>query len=27
MDEIPIGPGKFARRELIDVQPMPGALW
>jgi putative molybdopterin biosynthesis protein len=24
---IPIGQGKFARGELIDVQPMPGALW
>jgi molybdopterin molybdotransferase/putative molybdopterin biosynthesis protein len=24
---IPIGQGKFARSELIDVQPMPGALW
>jgi hypothetical protein len=27
MDEIPVGQGKFARGELIDVQPMPGALW
>jgi putative molybdopterin biosynthesis protein len=24
---IPIGQGKFARGEIIDVQPMPGALW
>ena len=24
---IPIGQGKFARGDLIDVQPMPGALW
>ncbi len=24
---IPIGQGKFARGELIDVQVMPGALW
>jgi hypothetical protein len=23
---IPIGQGKFARGELIDVQPMPGAF-